>query len=183
MTITQTLVIALVSLAFVGPPTFAQTPHQVPSQTMVEETEEQKNQASEEMEALMEDLFETSDKDNNDALSIDELVDFQFELMILQARKMAPPGTDLSNPEIAEMDIKPQIRESLESEWEELGPDENSEIPKQQFFKSILGEDYKNKEESKTGETSFPKDTESVDSSDKQEPVSNEPRQTDTETR
>lgn len=180
MTNTKTLVTVLVSIAVFASPVIAPSPIEVP----VQESEEEKEQRIEEVKALAEELFKTCDKDNNDALSLDEYVDVAYELMVMQAEKLAPPDVDLSTPEFAEEHVKRQIKEGLEPEWGELGTDENGEIPKQHFFQSFLGQDYEDKEASTHSEgTNLSGDEEGIDSSDKQEPVSNEPRQTDTETR
>ena len=184
MTLTRTLVTALVSIAIFASPVFAQTPPEVPSQSRDQESEEKREQKIEEGKALMEELFNNCDKDNNDALSMDEYVDFGYELMVMQTEKFAPSDVDLSTPEIAEEDIKRQIREGLEPEWEKLGPNENGEIPKEDFFKSILGEDYENQEEStNTERADLTRDEEGIHSNEDQEPASNEPRQSDTTTR
>ena len=184
MTLTRTLVTALVSIAIFASPVFAQTPPEVPSQSRDQESEKKREQKIEEGKALMEELFNNCDKDNNDALSLDEFVDFNYELEIMVAKKMAPPDVDLSTPEFAEEHFKRQIRKGLEPEWEKLGPNENGEIPKEDFLKSILGEDYENQDEStNTERVDLTRDEEGIDSNEDQEPASNEPRQSDTTSR
>lgn len=179
MTIAKTLVKALVSVAIFAAPVIAPSPVEVPDQ----ESGEEREQRIKEDKALVEDLFKTSDKDNNDALSLDEFVDYQYELGIMLAKKKAPSDADWSTLGFAEELIKRQIREGLEPEWEKLRTDENDEIPKEYFFKSILGEDYKDKEESTNAErANLTRDEEGSEPNDNWEPASNEPRQSDTVT-
>lgn len=181
MCITPSHVIVLVATAILASPAIAQSPPEVPSHSRDQESEEKKEQRIEEEKALMEELFNNCDKDNNDALSMDEYVDLSYELMVMQTEKFAPSDVDLSTLKFAEKDIKRQIREGLEPDWAKLGPNENGEIPKEDFFKSILGEDYEDQEESTdTKRTNLTRDEEGIDSNENQEPASNEPRKSDT---
>ena len=177
MTITKTLVTVLVSLAIFASPVIAPSPVEVHDQ----ESEEEKEQRIDEEKELVEELFKTSDQDNNDALSLDEFVDFSYELEIRRAKKRHVIWT---TPESREDHIKRGTKEALEPRWGELGTNENGDIPKQHVFELFFGEDSEDKVESTHSEgTNNSRDEEEIDSSNNQEPASNEPRQSDTETR
>lgn len=177
MTITKSLVTALVSIAVFASSVIAPSPVEGPDQ----ESEEEKEQRIEKMKALVEELFKTSDEDNNDALSLDEFVDLQYQLEINLAKK---PHVVWTTPEPKEEHTKRGIKKGLEPVWGELGTDENDEVPKKGVFTIFLGEDYEAKENNNHSERANPsRDEEGIDPNTKQEPASNEPSQSDTVTR
>lgn len=133
--------------------------------------EEPKQQAAESSRAFLEELVNANDKDNNDALSKEEAVDFTYELMLLNTKANAPPDVDIPTAsDYAAQSIKRQIRQMLDDEWERMDTDENGELPKDDFVESIIGEHSKDKVESIESDDTIQSTEQPGESSDQEEP-------------
>lgn len=169
----------LITLAMLAVPVFGQFPPQGPPPS-AEQMAEAQRQMMEMMKAMAEKAFDSSDEDDNDSLTKEELVEFGVAMALAQNKAMRDRGAPV--PEPTEDDIK-QMREmgaaQVEMQFPMLDTDKSGEISKKELLKQMLGEYYSEDEESEdtknedeSGASESDSSEESGESDDASEPAS-----------
>lgn len=168
----------LITLAMLAVPVFGQFPPQGPPPS-AEQMAEAQRQMMEMMKSMAEKAFESSDEDDNDSLTKEELVEFGVAMALAQNKAMRDRGAPV--PEPTEDEIK-QLKEmgaaQVEMQFPMLDTDKSGEISKKELLTSMFGADYAEDEdtadenEDESGASESDSSEESGESDDASEPAS-----------
>ena len=123
-------------------PVFGQFPPQGPPPT-AEQMAEAQRQMMEMMKSMADKAFESSDEDDNDSLTKEELVEFGVAMAMAQQDAMRERGMEI--PEPTEEELK-QMREmgatQADAQFPMIDTDKSGEISKKELLTTMFGADY-----------------------------------------
>ncbi len=132
----------LIATAMLAVPVFGQIPPQG-APPSPEQMAEMQRQMMEMAKSMADKAFESSDEDDNDSLTKEELVEFGVAMALAQQDAMRDRGMEI--PEPTEEELK-QMREmgatQAEMQFPMIDTDESGEISKKELLTAMFGADY-----------------------------------------